>query len=1054
MALARVKHNLKHMKKLTFFVLLFWGGIQLLIAQLVIVPTSSFRETESLFRNPDFTVHFYRDEFVIATAKGDLPKQNYVVLDENPWENDVSYYIVYVDGNVDKAAWRSQNEKQAEVLYDGEWFMIVSSCETLHGPLQPAKNDGMVKVFERGAALPKNRINTPNKNLEPDAWVEDLLDEIEGDSITSWVQHLENYGTRDAYSPESVQAQQWIAEKFLSWGLDVEIMDFDMSGGPASDNIIATLTGTKYPDEYVVLGGHSDSYSSSAMAPGADDNASGTAGVMEIARILSQYEFDRSIVFCAFSGEEYGLHGSAAYASRSAQQGMEILGYFNMDMIGYLEPGNTTIMTSLIYPQSAKELADFYTDVAAVYLPDFMITTSTMIGGDSDHTSFNNNGYMGIFPFEDSENYSPYIHTANDLVGPSYNNQEQAVVFSKATMASVVTLSDLLTPPRNLLAIPGDGMVELHWDEMYDVDYFNIYRDGIFLSSSANSMFTDTEVENGVQYEYYVTAVYSDSEEESAPSNRVWVTPMPPISFPLFIDFENGFPYWELSPQWGLTSNESFSPSYSLSESPDGAYENDREDYATLFPVNLEGYTDATLSFYTRYDIENNYDFMYLQISSDGNNWNTLDTYSGTQSQWTEKVYSLNDYLDEPYVAIRFYFSSDYTVTKDGMYIDDFSLVTEGGYETQTLELPSGWSGVSSYLVPAQDQMADLLQPLTGEMELIQDMTYTWWPSENVNTLTTWDSQSGYKIKVHDNTSLEIQGDWPENNTISIDEGWNLIPVASECPVDISVLLDDSEVIMVKEVGGEGVYWPSQNVFSLNQLLPGKAYMLKASEDSEITFPECEMNLLTNLHQPQQGPWERVSPTASSHVIALPYFPENSFQEGDFVGVFTSDGLCAGYTQIAEPAANQALMVYADDITTPEIDGFSEGESMNFRLFSVEEQKEYELVADFNNGFPQEDQFQSEGISGLLSLELATSVFHFAENTFLLYPNPAEELLKIETGKTSQWTLDIYSMDGQHLFSKVMTGDAEIDLTAFSAGVYFFKTEGLDRIEVHKVVIQ
>ncbi|MFW5707007.1 MAG: M28 family peptidase, partial [Bacteroidota bacterium] len=228
--------------------------------------------------------------------------------------------------------------------------------------------------------------------------------------------------------------------------LEVEIMNFTMPDGDASDNVIATLPGTVYPYEYVVIGGHYDSYSFSGAAPGADDNASGTAGVMEIARILSNYEFERTIVFCAFSGEEYGLYGSAAYAQRSVNEDMNILGYFNMDMIGYLKPGHSTIMTSLIYPPSAQPLADFYTDVTALYLPDFEVQAGNFTQGDSDHTSFNNNGYMGIFPFEDVNNYSPYIHTSDDLIGPSYNNQQQAVIFTKAILASAVTMAGIPAP--------------------------------------------------------------------------------------------------------------------------------------------------------------------------------------------------------------------------------------------------------------------------------------------------------------------------------------------------------------------------------------------------------------------------------------------------------------------------------------------------------------------------------------------------------------------------------------------------------------------------------
>jgi hypothetical protein len=109
-------------------------------------------------------------------------------------------------------------------------------------------------------------------------------------------------------------------------------------------------------------------------------------------------------------------------------------------MIGYQHPGDE-LHTDLLYPASAEELAQFYRDVTAIYLPDFQVKEAEPISGDSDHTSFNNNGYMGIFPFEDTPNYSPYIHTTQDLVGPSVNSPELAKNMIQANLASVVTLA-------------------------------------------------------------------------------------------------------------------------------------------------------------------------------------------------------------------------------------------------------------------------------------------------------------------------------------------------------------------------------------------------------------------------------------------------------------------------------------------------------------------------------------------------------------------------------------------------------------------------------------
>jgi hypothetical protein len=268
----------------------------------------------------------------------------------------------------------------------------------------------------------------------------DYLNLVDSVKILASIQHLQDFGTRKFNTPEALLAQEWIKQQFESYGLTVELQDFPTSNGESSDNVIATLPGKLFPDEYIVMGSHYDSYTYWGSAPGADDNASGTAGVLEAARILSQYQFDRSIIFCTFSAEEIGLYGSEAYASRAQQQGMNILGYLNMDMIGYVKPGDIP-HTDVIAPASAYPLVDFYTNVAAIYMPDFQVSLGNLTGGDSDHTSFNEHGYMGIFPFEDDQNYSPFIHSPSDLIGESVNNMVLASSLVKATLASAVTMA-------------------------------------------------------------------------------------------------------------------------------------------------------------------------------------------------------------------------------------------------------------------------------------------------------------------------------------------------------------------------------------------------------------------------------------------------------------------------------------------------------------------------------------------------------------------------------------------------------------------------------------
>ncbi len=272
-----------------------------------------------------------------------------------------------------------------------------------------------------------------------------MVSHVDTNTLLANIQHLQDYGTRDCMSAQAVQAQNWLKDKFESYGLSVELQDFPLTTMNPSDNVIATLPGTLHPEEYVHVGAHYDSFCSTGNAPGADDNASGTAGVLEIARILSDYQFDRSIVFGAWSAEEYGLYGSEAYAARAEQQGMKILGYFNLDMIGYQQAGQN-IHTDMIAPASAKELSDFYKAVTPIYVTDFTIYDATVIPGGSDHQSFNDHDYMGIFPCEEDQQYSHLIHTPNDIIGPSFNSALKAQKFIQASLASVASLAIPITP--------------------------------------------------------------------------------------------------------------------------------------------------------------------------------------------------------------------------------------------------------------------------------------------------------------------------------------------------------------------------------------------------------------------------------------------------------------------------------------------------------------------------------------------------------------------------------------------------------------------------------
>jgi hypothetical protein len=628
--------------------------------KLILINYQSDKDLKGYFSNENLRIHYLSDNLLIASAPDNFTG-DFTLLDDNCWTGQ-QYFISWFHKGV-KGDYPFQVAELAEIVLETNYYIVLKAepNATIHPPV-----DGeVVKINNIEVKLPEKKFTYSKGSILNDPEIEAMMAAVDITLYQSNLQNLQDYDTRNAYTPQSILAQNWIKAQFESYGYPVELFDFNMPQGAASDNVIATKVGTLYPDEYVIIGGHYDTYSYSGNAPGADDDGTGVCGVMEVARVMADFETDRTVIFCAFSGEEYGLYGSEAYAAWCENQGLNILGYFNIDMCGYLNPGDP-IHTDIIAPASAQPLEDFYTDVCAMYLPDFIVGPGNLSGGDSDHTSFNNHGYMGIFPFEDSQNYSPYIHTSNDVIGMSVNSFEMALTFTKAMVASVATMANYLAPPSNLFAVPGDGVIELNWDVLPEIDNYNIYKNNLLIASTTEPTYTDTDVVNFTTYTYYVTAIYSETGDESNPSNTVTVTPLPPISFPFNDDYETG-----------LTTSQSYSPTHSMTESPNGNYGDNLDISAKLYSFSLSSAEAANVSFWTKYSLESGYDYTYLQISTNGSDWTTLETFNGTLNTWTQKTYSLDAYLLEPFVQVRFRFTSDESLTQNGMFIDDFELFVD-----------------------------------------------------------------------------------------------------------------------------------------------------------------------------------------------------------------------------------------------------------------------------------------------------------------------------------------------------------------------------------------
>jgi PKD repeat protein len=157
----------------------------------------------------------------------------------------------------------------------------------------------------------------------------------------------------------------------------------------------------------------------------------------------------------------------------------------------------------------------------------------------------------------------------------------------------------------------------------------------------------------------------------------------------------------------------------------------------------------------------------------------------------------------------------------------------------QIINLTAGWSGLSSFLTPSDQNIESLFNPIISDLIIFQDETGIYWPGQNVNTIGVWDTHQGYKIKMATAVDLIIEGTQPNNRNLTFSNGWNLIPVLSNCNVDVETLFPGINLVMLKEVAGSRIYWPAMGINNLGYLEPGKAYFVLMNGEGTIGFPEC-----------------------------------------------------------------------------------------------------------------------------------------------------------------------------------------------------------------------
>ncbi|MDI6844839.1 MAG: M28 family peptidase [Candidatus Saccharicenans sp.] len=362
---------------------------------------------------------------------------------------------------------------------------------------------------------------------------EQLVSEVSAESLRNKVTDLQNFNTRYALTDNCLQAAQYLYNYFLSLGLPVNFHDFTYSGYLCR-NVISEIRGQTYPEQVVIICAHYDSTSNQrwTLAPGADDNGSGTAAVMEAARLLISRPLDFTVRFILFSAEEQGLVGSLRYVQEKLNPAENIIAVINLDMIAYADllPEDLDI----IGDRSSGWLVEKISALTSVYgpLPPKKIIDPSFVY--SDHASFWDRGIPAVCLIEDASVPNPYYHKTTDTVDTlDFEFYRQAV---RSSLSGLAVLAQLIKPgwpgtPAEFNFRTGTyasifnhlKAVELFWREVPGAAGYNVYRSSsaylgfekINQSPVAATRFIDVLLGSEAVFYYAVTAVDSLGRESN-----------------------------------------------------------------------------------------------------------------------------------------------------------------------------------------------------------------------------------------------------------------------------------------------------------------------------------------------------------------------------------------------------------------------------------------------------------------------------------------------------------------------------------------------------------
>ncbi|MEJ5244597.1 MAG: BNR-repeat neuraminidase N-terminal domain-containing protein [Bacteroidota bacterium] len=369
------------------------------------------------------------------------------------------------------------------------------------------------------------------------------------------------------------------------------------------------------------------------------------------------------------------------------------------------------------------------------------------------------------------------------------------------------------------------------------------------------------------------------------------------------------------------------------------------------------------------------------------------------------------------------------------------TFTTGSGLIIQSYSLWNGWNMISAYVEPTISSISSIMQPLTGNLQMLRNFAGQVYSPPVTNTLTNWDKYQAYQMRLTTSTVYNLEGTQivPENTPITLNMlGWYWIPYyrTSPAPVATALASISGKYLQVKTITGQVYMPPFAN--TLTQLEPGKGYMIRLIANNGIlTYPANGAIKSTannsNIKEPKYFVRPNLS-TGKNAFIAL----DIKANEGDEIGVFTRDGMLVGSSVWQDGL--RGVVVWGDDEYTIEKDGAYEGEELIIKILNKSNEAIGKLCITENVDLASGNSYYSLRYETDAVVMLKGKV-EFEPTNVMIAPQPATNELYITLGQVSDNTVDvdIYNQNGDLVFRNNVNhtnGAIKLNVSNLPSGVY------------------